>query len=100
MAKIPGTVGLGGKIAPKDENDKYPVTDPKYGLGGLRTVANLTERNSIPYPRREIGMMVYVTSESSYYKMTNLGIDGQNTDSSNWELLNTGNIGDIDAGTY
>jgi hypothetical protein len=100
MAKIPGTVGLGGKIAPKDENDKYPVTDPRYGLGGLRTVANLTERNSIPYPRREVGMLVYVTSESGYFKMLSVGVDGSNTDSSNWELLNTGTVGDIDAGTY
>lgn len=94
-------IPLSGKIEPLDpNNDDYPVTDPKYGLGGLRTVANLTERNSIPYLRREVGMLVYVTSESGYYKMTNVGADGQNTDSSNWELLTTGVVGDIDAGTY
>lgn len=95
-------IPLSGKLEPLDpNNDDYPLTDPKYGLGGLRTVADLAEKYNIPYLRRELGMLVYVTSESAYYKMINLGLNGQNTTSSNWELLNTGGaIGDIDAGNY
>lgn len=94
-------IPLSGKIEPLDpNNDDYPLTDPKYGLGGLRTVSDLTERNNIPYLRRQLGMLVYVTSESGYYKLTNLGSEETPTTSENWELLTTGVVGDIDAGTY
>lgn len=100
MAKIPGTVGLGGKIAPNDENDKYPVTDPKYGLGGLRTVVSETERNEIPYLRRQLGMLVYVSSNNNYYKLINLGTQDAPTVNGDWEILTTTSSGDLDAGTY
>lgn len=60
---ITGTVPLGGPIAPTSETDKYPVMDPKYGLGGHRTVQNETERNAIYYPLRQRGMLVYVVDD-------------------------------------
>ena len=78
---IPGTVPLSGKVAPTSELDTFPVTDPRYGLGGLRTVADITERNSIPAERRQVGMMVYVLSESLYYRLA--GDTGNN----NWVPL-------------
>lgn len=64
---IAGTVPLSGPIAPSSTTDTYPVTDPQYGLGGARTVADLTARNDIPAQRRQQGMLVYVISESKYY---------------------------------
>lgn len=67
MAAIPGAVPVGGFFAPTDSTDVYPVTDPTWGLGGLRTVANLTERDAITTERREEGMAVYVISETKRY---------------------------------
>lgn len=69
MALIPGSVRVGGFIAPTDSEDTYPVTDPTYGLGGLRTVNNTTARDSIPASRREEGMLVYVIGDQKYYQL-------------------------------
>jgi hypothetical protein len=68
---ISGTVTVSGIVAPTSTGDTYPVTDPKYGLGGLRSITGgagdaLTD---IPAARREEGMLVYVQSTSKYYKL-------------------------------
>ena len=78
---IPGTVPLSGTVAPTSELDTFPVTNPKYGLGGLRTVANKGEANLIPQERRQVGMIVYVTDENVYY-----GLAG-GTGNQNWVQL-------------
>jgi hypothetical protein len=75
---IPGTFTITATAAPTSELDTFPVTDPKYGKGSLRTVADTTERNAITSARREVGMMVYVTSEDKYYKLQG------GTSNSNW----------------
>jgi hypothetical protein len=95
-------IPLSGKIEPLDpNNDDYPVTDPKYGLGGLRTVANLQEKYNIPYARRELGMLVFVQDQNAYYKLKNIGYDATATIGADWELLQiSGQLGDIDAGNY
>ena len=101
MAKIDGSVGITGIIAPKDEADSYAVTDPKYGLGGLRTVADLTEMYAIPFGRRQIGMVCYVSSSGVYYSMLTVGTDGTATTDANWAVfVGGGGGGDIDSGTY
>lgn len=74
---IPGTVPLSGTVAPTSELDTFPVTDPKYGLGGLRTVASTSERNDIPTDRRQVGMIVYVTADNAYFGLAG-GIGNQN----------------------
>lgn len=66
---IPGTVTLSGVIAPSSTADTYPVTDPQYGIGSLRTVADITARNGIPAARRQIGMLVYVSATGKYYTL-------------------------------
>lgn len=81
MSQIPGSVRLTGFIAPTDSSDTYPVTDPKWGLGGLRKVANITERDAISSLRRELGMFVYVIEEDTYYTLKT----GLNN--SDWEEL-------------
>ena len=75
---IPGTVPLSGTVAPTSELDTFPVTDPRYGLGGLRTLATKGERNDIPTARRQVGMIVYVTEDNVYY-----GLAG-GTGNNNW----------------
>lgn len=69
MATIPGSIPYTGFIAPTDSADTFPVTKPEFGLGSLRTVADITARDAITSQRREEGMLVYVVSESAYYKL-------------------------------
>jgi len=78
MAKIPGSVGLTGFIAPKDSADSYAVTDDKYNRGGYKTVADITERDAITADRRKEGMVVYVRSDGKEYRIVG------GTDNSNW----------------
>lgn len=89
MGLIANSVRVGGFIAPTDSEDTYPVTNPTYGLGGLRTVNNLTARNSISSERREEGMMVYVISEQEYYQLK-----GGTTDAY-WTVFTGGGTGDF-----
>ena len=67
MASITGGVPLGGFISPTDSADTFPVTNPTYGLGSLRTVGSTADRNAIFDARREEGMIVYVQSNATYY---------------------------------
>lgn len=69
MPGIPGTVTVGATIGPTSIGDTYPVTNPIYGLGSLRTVEKITDRNAISNERREVGMIVYVSDEDKYYKL-------------------------------
>jgi len=69
MAKIPGSVRITGPVAPTDTSDIYPSHLAFYGKGGIRTVTNLSERDSLPMDRRENGMLVYVTATDKYYKL-------------------------------
>lgn len=66
---ITGTIPLSGLIAPTSELDVFPVTNPKYGLGGLRSVGTTAERDAITARRRELGMLVYVSSLNKYYSL-------------------------------
>jgi hypothetical protein len=45
------------------------VTNPRYGLGGLRSVETIAARNEITQLRRERGMMVYVEDVNTYYTL-------------------------------
>lgn len=83
---ITGTVQVTGRIAPTSELDTYAVTDPQYGLGGLRSVATTSARNAITMKRRERGMMVYVEDVNIYYTL----IGG--TADANWTVF-TGSTG-------
>lgn len=55
------------KIVPTDALDTYPTHAAIYGLGGYRSVANITDRNAIPAQRREEGMAVYVADAQTRY---------------------------------
>jgi len=69
MPAIPGSVSVTGILAPTDTTDTYAVTDPGYGIDGLRSVADLTARNAIPDDRRRFGMLVFTQSDQMYWTL-------------------------------
>lgn len=97
-------VAITGEITPTSVGDTFAVTNPFWGLGGLRTVTNIIERDAITLQRREYGMLVFVSSIDRYYKLdtglTNLDwIDlgsslggGSNTQSKTYYQNNKPNI--------
>jgi len=87
MASITGGVPVGGFISPTDTEDTFAVTDPTYGLGGLRNVASTTERDAISDDRREQGMLVFVENEGQYY-----GLSG-GVSNSDWVVFAQGPAG-------
>lgn len=74
MARIPGSVPVAGIVAPTDDQDVYPVTNPLYQKGGWREVASEEEMNRIPIQRRNEGMIVAVAkpgADTIYYEYKN-----------------------------
>ena len=94
MALIPGTVTLTGIIAPSDSADIFPVTDPQWGLGGLRTVSATTERDAIVDGRRQVGMVVFVSGETAYYQL------GSGLTNSDWTIFAPGGTGGTSASLW
>lgn len=69
MTQITGAVNLTGMIAPTDTDDVYPTHASIYAKGGYREVADQTERDNIPAPRRTHGMLVYQQSDQTVYQL-------------------------------
>lgn len=67
MAQIPGSVRVGGFVAPTDSTDTFAVTDEFYNRGGYRSVADLAARDAITPDRRKVGMLVRVTTDGKIY---------------------------------
>ena len=70
-------------VVPFSEGDVYPSHLARYGQGGLRSVANVTERDAITPARREAGMLVWVASLATYQQLgsdlttwTAIGVQG------------------------
>ena len=84
---ITGYISVGLPFGTNSENDPYFVTDPRYGLGGLRSVSGISDRNDIPLARRQVGMLVYVANENEYYTLVS-GISN-----SDWIVFETGTGG-------
>ncbi len=66
---IPGTVPIGGPLAPTDLTDRYPTHDALYGKGGWRNVILAADRDAIPAERRVVGMVVGVIEEGKTYQL-------------------------------
>ena len=77
MADIPGGIKVTSFISPTDDTDTFPTHDSIYGKGGLRTVAEISDRDGITPARRSEGMMVYVEDDQKVYILQG-GLD--NTD--------------------
>ncbi len=84
---ISGTTQVTSPIAPTSTVDIYATHDAFYGKDGLRNVASLVERNSIPTLRRKAGMLVGVLADDSYWRLKNITWDGTDND---WEEFNPG----------
>ncbi len=86
MSVIPNSINVSNPIAPNFTDDTFALFDPIYGIGGLREVANLTERNNISAERLRVGMLVYVTSENQFYRLVSSSEDPVSFDTTtNWE---------------
>lgn len=84
MPAIPGSVSVTGILAPTDTTDTYAVTDPGYGIDGLRSVVDTTARNAISNARRRFGMLVFTQSDQVYWTLKNGPWAGDDTD---WTAL-------------
>jgi hypothetical protein len=69
MPNIAGSVPVTGFIAPADATDTYASHSEQYGLGGYRSVADLTALDAITSERRKEGMKVFVISENIEYQL-------------------------------
>lgn len=88
-----GGVGIMGYLSPMHTEDTYAVTDPIYGVDGLRNVNNMEELNSISTERRRAGMIVGVDGGLTYYKLKNVEWVGDETD---WEELDLTRVRYVD----
>ena len=68
MSSIKGTNVL-APVVPFDTTDSHPSHLALYGKGGYRSVADTTERDAIPSPRREAGMLVLTLSDGKMWKL-------------------------------
>lgn len=92
MTAINGTNVL-APIVPFSTTDIHPTHHALYGLGGYRTVATTGDRNAIPTPRREAGMLVYVLATHKAWRL--------NDDLTTWtEVLAINEPQLLDGGSY
>lgn len=68
MTQIKGTNVL-APVVPFDTTDSHASHEARYGKGGYRSVADTTERDAIPSPRREAGMLVLTLSDGKMWKL-------------------------------
>ena len=88
-----GGVGVMGYLSPMHTEDTYAVTDPIYGVDGLRNVNNMDELICISSERRRAGMIVGVDGGLTYYKLKNVEWVGDETD---WEELDLTRVRFVD----
>lgn len=69
MANLKGT-NVAALIVPFTDQDTYATHDAKYGKGGFRSVQTVTERDAIPNERKDIGMIVHISSTNINYIWT------------------------------
>lgn len=68
MPDLLGTVII-APITPTSTEDQYPTHIDSYQQGGMRVVQTLAERDAIPNERRKDGMLVFVVSEDTNYRL-------------------------------
>ena len=90
-------VNIPGGVSQVNDNSLYPTHYSDFGLGGLRTAANLTERGEIPLERQDVGMLVYVETVETYFKLVTKDTPDPNDPSiiipATYEALQTGGSG-------
>ena len=113
MSNIQG-INVAAPVVPYTTTDIFPTHFASYGKGGWRTVNTLVDRDSIPFDRLELSMIVVVLSatfgQKKKYELTGL-VGDINVWTPTWTELSvagsvtwgnvTGNIGDqLDLATY
>lgn len=58
-------------IMKQANSGEFPIIDSNDILGGIYSVANTNERDSIPKSRRKEGMLCYVAATNQYYQLMN-----------------------------
>lgn len=79
-----GGVGIMGVLTPMDSRDDYAVTDPVYGVDGLRNVSTVNDLHTVSLTRRRPGMIVGVNGGEHYYKLKDVD---WSYDMEDWEEL-------------
>lgn len=69
MSNLSGT-NLSAPIVPFTTDDNYATHYAEYGKGGWHSVATIADRDTIPSQRKETGMVVFVQSENTPYRLT------------------------------
>ena len=76
-------------IRTNSELDVYPTHEANLGKGGYRTVANIAERDNIPFERCEEGMLVTVLEDNTNNNQRTTYILKQySRDDKTWEKFN------------
>ena len=69
-----------------DSRDEYPVVDSKDVAGGYHVTSTTSEMYSIPYMRRRLGMIVYVSNNDIEYRLVN-NPTSKSTSISDWKEI-------------
>jgi len=98
------SAGIGGarlgSTLQNTQND-LPVVYSQDIQGGLTTVNTIAERNAIPTEKVQLGMLVYVTANSTYYRFVQGSLMQANStspftgtiDNTNWQTVQFGGGG-------
>ena len=73
-------------VLESSDSNKIALIDSNEVKGGRWIVSTTTERNKIPYKKRKIGMVVYVSSDSKEYTLIN-NPNEDNTKDSDWNAF-------------
>lgn len=73
-------------VLESSDSNKIALIDSNEVKGGRWIVSTAAERNKIPYKKRKIGMVVYVSSDSKEYTLIN-NPNADNTKDSDWNAF-------------
>ncbi len=93
MAYPIGAVQISGTIGTTDIIDTYATHQDYLGFGGLRAVADTTERDAITSQRRTFGMVVTLQDGGGSYILANVAMGGTDnvvTNNANWIIYAPG----------
>lgn len=82
---------IGAPIRPVDSNDLMATAMSNEVKGGLHSVSNINDRNAIILPRRDWGMLCYVSTENITYQLTYGYNDTNLSSNTNWKEWTGGN---------
>lgn len=83
-------VKVPANIIPSSPYDTYPTHHANFGRGGYKTVATLTDKDSIPVDRLTIGSVVRVHADGIEYVITNIPSNAQTGKDCTWEPIKSG----------